>query len=449
MMLRILKVLRTSVLAVGVLALFGGAVRAGQTRPDWIVGRAADGLARVPGFVGDTLANLVRDPFASTTTPDESPRTAHYVPLANHSGHKIEGLVQRTDLPGPAPRAGKRVLYGIFQVDGKPQYAVLVLGEDMAIERALVIDEAMLVRHHFEIGQAPSPHGFALLHDGSMLLGFDSVYLPLRVSACGRRIWFGNERITHAIHPDAAQRFAWGVGSQDNLRQFDIATGKSGRVIDWREIARANPQLGVFEMRRFDPEGNGANVRGVESTFFADPVHINDVEPLPPQLAPAFPEFAPGDLLVSMRSLNLVFVLDPKTLKVKWHTNDVTLRQHDPDWENDGTITVFDNQNGRQFSRIVRFDPTGARAPEVMVDGAKYDFYSRIRGKHQTLDNGGMLITSTGQGRAFEIDQAGQMVWELVDHDPRNKARNFILSQVILFPSTSQPIERILKCPVS
>ena len=56
-----------------------------------------------------------------------------------------------------------------------------------------------------------------------------------------------------------------------------------------------------------------------------------DVEELGPELADAFPQFAVGDLLVSMRSLNLIAVLDGSTHDVKWWQIGPWHRQHDPD----------------------------------------------------------------------------------------------------------------------
>ncbi|PSQ84762.1 MAG: hypothetical protein BRD40_00840, partial [Bacteroidetes bacterium QS_1_65_9] len=64
--------------------------------------------------------------------------------------------------------------------------------------------------------------------------------------------------------------------------------------------------------------------------------HINDVEPLPPDLADAYPLFDAGDLVVSVKRLHLVFVFDPDSMTVKWHASDPFVAQHDPDFIGDG-----------------------------------------------------------------------------------------------------------------
>ncbi|MBT0667850.1 hypothetical protein HT136_05655 [Novosphingobium profundi] len=452
-MVQLFKILRTLIFAVCGLALFGAAVRLAQHSPDSIAARGANTIAKVPEVVVMTISNLLRDPYAESLTPDPSQEPGskgeHFVALANHTDHAVEGVVLRTGMAGAAPRKGWRMLYGIFTIDAKPQYGVLVLSPQMAIEKVVVIDGAMLERHHFSVGQAPYPHGFALLRDGSMLMAFDTDYTPLRVDPCGKRVWAGDEGLTHAFTPDDAQRFGWGMGARDDLLKVDLASGKTVREIAWQDIAEANPQVSIFAMRRMDDNALGDNPRGDAGRYYDDSAHINDAEPLPAAFAGAFPEFAAGDLLISMRSLNLVLVLDPRSLEIKWFTNDLTLRQHDADWNPDGSITVFDNQNGRDYSRIMRFDPSGTKAPSVALDGRGYDFYSRIRGKQQGLPGGGFLVTSSQQGRAFEVDATGRMVWELLVRDPRNPGRNFVLSEADFFPSDSAPVERNLQCPVS
>ena len=135
--------------------------------------------------------------------------------------------------------------------------------------------------------------------------------------------------------------------------------------------------------------------------------------------------FKAGDILVSMRQLNIVFVFDPRTEKIKWRQVGPWLRQHDPDFLKDGTISVFDNRNDNTKhgsilggSRIVRINPATratwtAYAPH---DGkGSRHFYSAIMGKHQTLANGNILITDPPAGRVFEVTPAGEIVWQYVN----------------------------------
>lgn len=76
-----------------------------------------------------------------------------------------------------------------------------------------------------------------------------------------------------------------------------------------------------------------------------DITHLNDVEELGAELAGSFPGFAAGDLLISLRELNLIFVLDPGGEIIKWHQTGPWFGQHDPDFLPSGWISVFSNNN--------------------------------------------------------------------------------------------------------
>ena len=72
-------------------------------------------------------------------------------------------------------------------------------------------------------------------------------------------------------------------------------------------------------------------------------VHVNKIAELSSELAPAFPMFSAGDLLLSFRNLNLLMVFAPDTGKVKWWRTGPWLRQHDPEFAPGGAIVVFNN----------------------------------------------------------------------------------------------------------
>lgn len=176
-----------------------------------------------------------------------------------------------------------------------------------------------------------------------------------------------------------------------------------------------------------------------------DHYHPNDIEPLPPDLAGSFPQFAVGDLLVSLRSINLIFVVDPDSLKVKWWRMGPWRRQHDPDWQQDGRITVYDNNMHRSPSRIVAISPQTFQT-EVLANGTDLDFYSWNRGKHQITPGGNLLITIPNQGRVIELDQDGEIVFEFLNSFDQGSNENLLVSEALYLPEDFFEFEEFPSC---
>jgi len=150
--------------------------------------------------------------------------------------------------------------------------------------------------------------------------------------------------------------------------------------------------------------------------------HLNDIEELYSGIADSFPLFEAGDLAISLRNRNLVIVFSPDTMKVKWWKIGPWIRQHDVDFQNDGTITVFNNNRDSTptgsalgHSNIMKMNPVtgdyqiiyGAEPGQVM--------HTNIRGKHQVLPGNRLLITEHEGGRVFETDKNGRILWEFIN----------------------------------
>ncbi len=96
-------------------------------------------------------------------------------------------------------------------------------------------------------------------------------------------------------------------------------------------------------------------------------LHTNKITELTFDMAKHFPSFEPGDLLISERTYNLIFVVNPETLKIKWYKIGPWLRQHDSEFSENGLIILFNNDlkalykniigNARQVSTIMAIDP--------------------------------------------------------------------------------------------
>jgi len=224
-----------------------------------------------------------------------------------------------------------------------------------------------------------------------------------------------------------------GGGIAIDVVRIETATGRIARRIPVADIVSANSDIDILEVGE-DADWNDVHTSSKGKRWFTqDPFHLNDVEPLPASIADRFPEFKPGDLLLSARHLNLIFVMDPITLKVRWWESGAWRRQHDPDWQPNGEITLLDNRTGRGSSRIVSINPQ-SREVRVLFDGRKDGFYTHWLGKHQITPFGNILVTSPAQGRAFEIDANGKLVFDLINTRPGDKNFDYMMTEAIWLP---------------
>jgi hypothetical protein len=262
-----------------------------------------------------------------------------------------------------------------------------------------------------------NPHAFHVLADGSIVAGFDHGDVVARLDACSEPVWIKQAIYHHSFEAaDDGSLWTWegegtAYGHHDRMVNFDPETGEVLREIGLVDdvIKRMGPAAIVFGVRpdyRFqhfdkDPADKAAT----------DIFHVNDVEPLRAGMAPAFPMFETGDLLISLRTINLVAVVDPDDYRVKWWSNGPWIGQHDPDFVSDGEIAVYNNNTGRGRSEILKIDPATREVSNELFAGGAH-FYSGYMGRHQYLPNGNVLIAVPGEGRVIEVSSHGRMVME-------------------------------------
>lgn len=279
-------------------------------------------------------------------------------------------------------------------------------------------------------------HGMVLYPDGDLIVSFENQGLA-RLDRCGQVLWRLPRRTHHAVTLDD-RGLLWVLGLREVVRRADPRfpglhppfrdetilqiSAEDGRIL--QEISLLEVIYGSrYEGALF---ANGLDLPRLRQLGLLDPLHANHVEVLSTALAPAFPMFAAGDLLVSLRNIDLVAVLDGTSHRIKWSQTGPWLRQHDPHFRPDGTISVFDNRRlpnavpwagdrPRLASRIVAIDPGTDRISVLFEGSAAHPFYTEQMGKHQFLANGHILITEPQAGRAFEITADGRPVWSFVN----------------------------------
>ena len=258
-----------------------------------------------------------------------------------------------------------------------------------------------------------APHAFWVVPDGSFIVSFYWGDVMARVDSCGRPLWTKTGTYHHSLESaDDGTFWSWrGDGTSHGHRQFmvnfDPATGNTIREIELADVIRKAGPLAIAFGVPADFPFRESTVDGQVTDIF----HPNDVEPLRASVAGMFPQFETGDLVISLRFVNLVAVIDPDDLRVKWQQQGPWHHQHDPDFLADGTISVFDNNEERDRSEIIKIHPSTGQISNELHDGGT-PFYTASMGTHQYLPNGNVFLVVPDEGRVLELSANGNKVVE-------------------------------------
>jgi len=189
---------------------------------------------------------------------------------------------------------------------------------------------------------------------------------------------------------------------------------------DGRELGRLSV-LEAFERSQF---ANVPSVMGMARR--GDIFHTNAIELLDGSHADRIPAFKKGNVLISLRQLNLIAVVDMNAEKVVWVLSGMWKEQHDPRLLENGNIMVFDNKGNGGESRVIEFDPVTQEVVWEYAGEKPNDFFTKMCGANQRLPNGNTLISESDYGRAFEVTPEGVVVWEFVNPERAGKSKQLI-----------------------
>ncbi len=153
-----------------------------------------------------------------------------------------------------------------------------------------------------------------------------------------------------------------------------------------------------------------------------DPTHINSLFELVenPWFDAGDLRFRPGNILVSARNLNTIFVVERSSGEIVWKFSDGLDRQHEAQMVpmgtlGEGLIVLFNNgtknRNAYRRSEIRAIQPITGEMPWSY---SAETFFTTVAGTQQVLANGNLLVTSSEGGRVFEITPKKQKVWEWI-----------------------------------
>lgn len=281
-------------------------------------------------------------------------------------------------------------------------------------------------------------HGAVMLEDGGVVFNLEYAGL-VNMDRCGGVRWTLPRMTHHSVERDGAGGF-WvsgrnrvGNNTPSRLRPWDtpylddtvLRVSADGEVLDEFSVGEMMVANGLEHLLTPRAEIEVMFRRGM-----LEPLHLNDVQPLGPDLADRFPGFEAGDLALSLRRLHLVMVVDPDTRTVKWHRSGPWLNQHDPEFSPRGTLVVFNNNAyrraatgkskgnrewGRSRSNLVEVDPVSDEARILHRGSNKYWMRTTVRGAVDLTPRGHYLVAEFDGGRALEVDENGDRWWEYVN----------------------------------
>jgi len=259
-------------------------------------------------------------------------------------------------------------------------------------------------------------HGVYLYPNGDIVFNVEFMGL-VKMNAEGDVLWKLPYRTHHSVFRDEHDNL-WVAGAkwvEEGNNRIKLFPGLEFPFIE-DTILKISPEgkiLNEISLLEALYNGNYQHLLYHYNSRKGDILHLNDVEVLNSRLAKDFPLFDDGDILVSLRSLSLIAVLDQKGV-IKWTSSGVFTNQHDPDFEEDGWITVFDNRPGLGNSMIKKINPQNSKVKTLYPVNPDQAFFSGHAGKHQKLNNGNRLIVEADAGRVFEISPEGETVWEWI-----------------------------------
>jgi hypothetical protein len=231
------------------------------------------------------------------------------------------------------------------------------------------------------------------------------------------------------IKLDRDSRLLWAVNPGCHHDVF-VDTGGLIYVLtrELRMMPRLNPRRQVLEdfIAVLNPQGELVRkvsvVNAIGQSSYAsfldcipdipDMLHTNTVQVLDGTQAFRSPIFKKGNVLISVRNINMIGIVDMDTEKVVWALSGQWLAQHEPTLLPNGDILLFDNRGNNGMSKVIEFDPFTQEIKWAYEGTPENGFYTESSGAAQRLPNGNTLIVQSNSGRAFEVNMDDEIVWE-------------------------------------
>ena len=247
-----------------------------------------------------------------------------------------------------------------------------------------------------------------LLDDGYLLAIFDGLGL-IKIDSRSRLIWNSSLPVHHDLWVnDKGEIFTLARQERISKRFSALKPILDDRIVRLSEAGEILLEVSILDAFENSSYHHLLNFSLDEYDIF----HTNTIEILDGSLAMQSPAFRAGNVLVSMRHLDTVAVVDLDLKSVVWALSGLWHWQHEPTVLDSGNLLVFNNLATETWSEVVEIDPFSQDVVWAYSGSDQGDFLSQTCGTAQRLLNGNTLITESDAGRAFEVTQEGEIVWE-------------------------------------
>lgn len=260
--------------------------------------------------------------------------------------------------------------------------------------------------------------GMQVLDNGDVIVIVKGALL--RLDACGNEVWRVSRRVHHTLVKDEDD-ILWVpiLREVDKIKNFPRIQPESFHE-GFMKVSLDGEVLlekSVFDILAMNDLQSVALVSATKHLphVQGDLLHFNDIEPFPKSMKEGF--FKHGDFVMSFRNPHMIVVFD-KNFKAKKLVMGGFIRQHDPDFIDGNTLSIFDNNtvtrklSDKKSSRIITKNMLTDEVKVIFKGTKKEPFYTNDMGRHQWLPNGNIMITESRGTRIFEINPKGKIVWE-------------------------------------
>lgn len=173
-------------------------------------------------------------------------------------------------------------------------------------------------------------------------------------------------------------------------------------------------EISVFQAFAHSPFAD--MIRLLQYRSDGDYTHTNSIEIITRDV-PGIEWMRAGNLVLSHRNISAFSVIDPRSKSVIHAEYLPTRQQHDIRITPRDTLQVFDNQGGLYgagYSRVLEFDPLTLAIYRELGGTPAHPLESEQWGAAGVLEEGHILVVAGEQGRIFETNGQGDIVWEYV-----------------------------------